>query len=316
MDNIQYINIDIVNHKVYDHIYTKQYDNGRIIWFTITDNNNPVALDSMTILFEMKKPDGYVILDNLLVENGKVKLVLSDQMTAAYGKIPYQLGIYNANKLISTVTGYMIVEEAVVQNSDVESKDEFNVITELAQQLGHVADVLENDGQAIIDAAGYAILNAKISQSYAVGGTDYTHHGVDDDFDNSKYYYELTHSIENRCVICRVVTLYVSEWDTTNRLQTVQVNNVIEDEENQLVVVRPREEYVVEYHNCNVLCIHQGDGYLEFQCDTIPENDLDVFIMVQTSDGYDKNLMSNIIYYPTEPEPNMNKKNDYWVHSY
>lgn len=332
MENLQKINIDIVNHKIYEYIYSKQWDEGREVIFTVTDDNNPVAVGSF-VMFVMKKPDGHVVLYSCPIENGKAKLVLSKQMTACAGKIPYQLNIYSSEQtvpqpgesvdpssyegtLISTVTGYIVVEPSVVQPADVESSDEFNVVSELAATLGEVAEILADDGQAIIDAAHDSIEYAKISKSYAVGGTDYDHEGVDDDEDNSKYYYGLTKDIYNTCVITKKIVLYADQWDTTEKTQMINMPNVIEDEELQLIVVRPQQDYIREYHNCNVLCIHQGEGYLLFGCDTIPQHDIEVFVMVQTSNSYGDIVTSNIIYYPTEPEPDMHKMNDYWCHSY
>lgn len=436
MDNIQKINIDIVNHKVYDYIYSKQWDEGRMVEFTITDNNKAVT-PGVFVMFQMKKPDGCVVLYSCPIEGDTVKLILSKQMTAVAGKIPYQLNIYSAPQripdpgeevdpseyegtLISTVTGFIIVEESVVQPEDVESNPEFNVINELAQELGHVADIMENDGQKIIEAADTAVLNAKISQSYAVGGTDYDHgtwdeltyveslgyaissdtgeavsvincayttidltgtdyialrfrttafqdnygYGfvldddtwegvqtsenkevivripegaktfkvgwntnlttqvisattklVDDDEDNSKYYYEHTKDIYNTCVITKTITLYAADWQN-DRTQVIQMDYVLENEELQLIVVRPREDFIQTYHENNVLCTHQGDGFLVFSCDTIPEEDIDVFIMVQTADGYDKTVYSNVIYADEEPQTSAYKKNDFWVQAY
>jgi hypothetical protein len=320
MENIQKINIDVVNHKVYEYIYTKQWDEGRVIYFTVADDTQTVNLNGCSVMFQMKKPDGYVVLYNCPIENGKAKLILSQQMSAAVGKIPYQLNIYSNNggdeSLVTTVTGYMVVEASVVQPDDVESSEEFNVITDLATELGEIADILANDGEAIIQAAQDSIEYAKRSKSYAVGGTDYDHEGQDDDYDNSKYYYNMTKDIYNTCFISKVVTLYAADWDGTDNTQVVQLQHVIADEALQLITVRPKEEYVREYHDCNVLCVHQGEGYLTFECDTIPQNDLEVFIMVQTSNTYGDVLTSNVIYLATEPDPNLHKAGDFWVQPY
>lgn len=332
MENIQKINIDIVNHKVYEYIYSKQWDEGRIVEFNITDDNKTIAPTNY-VMFQMKKPDGYVVLYTCEIIDGKAKVVLSRQMTAVAGKIPYQLNIYSApqttpepeesvdpseydGNLVSTVTGYIIVEASVVQPDDVESKDEFNVINEMAKELGHIADILENDGEKIIQAANDSIEYAKRSKSYAVGGTDYDHDGVDDDEDNSKYYYEMTKGIYNTAVVTKIVTLYADRWDTDNKTQRVEVDNVIENEDMQLIVVRPKEEFVPEYSASNVMCVHQGDGFLDFTYRTKPSIDMDVFVMVQTSDAYDKTIVSYIIYAQDEPSGNAYRKHDFWVQPY
>ena len=332
MENIQNINIDIVNHKVYEYIYAKQWDEGRIIVFTITDNTQAIDPGNF-VMFQMKKPDGHVILYACPIEDGKAKVIMSRQMSACAGKIPYQLNIYSSAQpipepgepvdpsaysggLISTVTGYMIVEESVVQPEDVESSDEFNVVSDMAQTLGEIADILANDGQAIIDAANESIEYAKRSKSYAVGGTDYSHEGIDDDIDNSKYYCEQTKQVYNTAFLAKSITLEASSWDAQNKTQQVSVAGIIDDNQQQFIMVRPDEGSLIEYHDCNVLCIHQGEGYLTFHCNTIPQNDLDVYIMVQTTNAFDGVNTSNIIYKQTEPEPSQNKQGDFWVRSY
>lgn len=140
MQNLQKIVLDILNNKVYDYIYTKQYDVGRQIQFQITENGTPLTLDGYTIIFTLKKADGTVIIendesDNITVDTNYVTLTLSDQMTVTAGKLPYQLTISNNGVVISTVTGYMICDKAVVQNDDVHSENGGNVgsiIEELA----------------------------------------------------------------------------------------------------------------------------------------------------------------------------------------
>lgn len=332
MDNIQNINIDIVNHKVYEYIYAKQWDEGRIIVFTITDNTQAIDPGNY-VMFQMKKPDGHVVLYSCPIEDGKAKVVMSMQMTACAGKIPYQLNIYSeaqpvpnpgdpvdptarSGDLISTVTGYMIVEESVVQPEDVESESEFNVISEMAQELGEVADILANSGEAIIQAAQDSFTYSNISKSYAVGGTDYPHEGEPDTHDNSKYYYEQTKQVYNTAFLAKTITLEVAEWDNQTNTQDAVATGVIDDDQQQFIMVRPVEESLVEYHDCNVMCVHQGDDYLTFHCDTIPQNDLDVYIMVQTTNAFDGVNTSNIIYKQTEPEPNQNRQGDFWVCSY
>lgn len=332
MENIQNINIDIMNNKIYEYIYAKQWDEGRIVVFNVTDDNQSVNVGNF-VMFEMKKPDGHVVLYSCPIEDGKAKVILSMQMTACAGKIPYQLNIYSeaqpvpnpgdpvdptaqSGDLISTVTGYMIVEESVVQPEDVESSDEFNVVSDMAQTLGEVADILANDGAAIIQAAQDSFEYSEISKSYAVGGTDYQHDGQPDTYDNSKYYCEQTKQVYNTAYFAKTITLEVSEWDNQTNTQDVVATGVIDDDQQQFIMVRPVEESLVEYHDCNVMCVHQGDDYLTFHCDTIPQNDLDVYIMVQTTNAFDGVNTSNIIYRQTEPEPNQNRQGDFWVCSY
>lgn len=332
MENIQNINIDIMNNKIYEYIYAKQWDEGRIVVFNVTDDNQSVNVGNF-VMFEMKKPDGHVVLYSCPIEDGKAKVILSMQMTACAGKIPYQLNIYSeaqpvpnpgdpvdptaqSGDLISTVTGYMIVEESVVQPEDVESSDEFNNLVEFAEDLGHIADVIRNDGQAILDARDEAELNAKKSQSYAVGGTDYPHEGEPDTYDNSKYYYEQTRQIYDSAFLAKSITLEASNWDNQTNTQQVSVSGIISDMQHQFISVRPDAASAAEYNSCNVSFVQQGQNYLVFYCNTIPQNDLGVYVMVQNTNAYDGVIISNIIYSQTEPTSEQHKQHDYWTCSY
>lgn len=439
MENIQRINIDVVNHKVYEYIYSKQWDEGREIIFNITDDNEAVDPGNY-VMFQMKKPDGHVVMYSCPIVARQAKVTLSRQMTAVAGKIPYQLGIYSnaqptpdpddpvdpavyEGNLVTTVTGFMIVEPSVIQPSDVESSDEFNIVTNTAEALARVAEVLANDGEAIIQAGRDSIEYAKRAKSYAVGGTDYEradwetltstetegyavnsntgevvalenaaytiidltghpeyialnfrttafndHYGYgfvldddswsgvatmyneeatvdiplgakafkvswdttkldaqvisattafeDDDYDNAKYYYDETKQVYNICFVGTGLMLYSDQWDEEEQTQTLRVDNIIADESLQFITVRPRSESAIEYNDCGVTLLEQGEGTLTFHCNQIPENDLEIFIMTQTSNSYGDMLTSNILYYPTEPSASYIKRNDYWCVSY
>lgn len=309
MDNIQKINIDIMNNKAFEYIYTKQYDVGRQVVFTVTDDNKEVDLTDMTVMFEMMKPDGYIILDHCPTEDNKVILTLSQQMTTAYGKLPYQLNIYDQTKNVATVTGMIISDKAVLQNDDIESRDELNIIREIMEDIARI-EALKVAAEAAAAAADtseqhaagsdtHATLQAKIAKSYAVGGTDYDHEGHDDDTDNSKYYYGKVLDIYNKTALAKKITLVAADWDSTTKLQTVEVEGVLGNEDLQLITVRPTQADTVEYVQCEVICIEQRNGYLVFQCDTIPQNDLLVYVAIQQTSN--ETIMGNVLYAPAQP---------------
>ena len=93
MQNLQKIKIDILNNKSYDYVYTKQYDKGRQVQFTITENGTPLNLTGYSIIFSLKKSDDTVIIenddsDNITVSANYITLTLTDEMTATNGKLP------------------------------------------------------------------------------------------------------------------------------------------------------------------------------------------------------------------------------------
>jgi hypothetical protein len=137
MNNTQRIKIDILNNKVYEYIYTKQYDIGRLVIFTITEDGEPLSLDGYDVVFQLKKPDGTVIIEctdesTCFVKDGDVvNLILNDNMTCLSGKLKYQLSVVDGEKTISTVTGYILCDKAAVQRDDVRSSTGGNLVDEL-----------------------------------------------------------------------------------------------------------------------------------------------------------------------------------------
>ena len=309
MDNIQNISIDIMNNKSYEYIYAKQYDVGRQIVFTVTEDNKEKDLTGMDVLFEMMKPDGYIIFDHVPIEDNRIILTLSDQMTVLYGKMPYQLNIYDQEVLIGTVTGHFVCERAVVQTDDLKSKDEINLVREITSDISAI-EQMRDEAEAAAEAAAEseqhaassdtdATLQAKIAKSYAVGGTDYDHGGKDDDVDNSKFYYEEVLKIYDKTALAKKITLLANGWNSSTKQQEIEVDGILANEDLQLITVRPTSASTEEYVECEVLCIQQKNDALVFKCDTIPEHDLEVYIAIQQTSN--EETMGNVLYAPTSP---------------
>jgi len=257
MQNLQKIVLDILNNKVYDYIYTKQYDVGRQIQFQITENGTPLTLDGYTIIFTLKKADGTVIIendesDNITVDTDYITLTLSDEMTVTAGKLPYQLSIVDGEVIVSTVTGHIICEKAVVQNDDVKSSSGGNLIEDLMELY------------------------------------------------------------DNNIFQPRRICLTANGWN--NNEQTVQVQGVVPEEQNQLVSIHPANGYIEPYAEAEVYCAEQLDGALVFKCTTTPLQDLDVYVITQGIDSRLGNI--GIIYSSVEPTPYDVHPGDLWITDY
>lgn len=156
MENIQEIKLDIMNSKTFDYIYTKQYDVGRKVYFTITKNSTAVPLSGLNAVFSLKKPDGNLILrsstDNELVVNAaqnRIELSLDDQITVLSGKLPYEISLLDGTNTISTVTGFIQCEKAAVQKEDVESVSNGSLMADLAVVADAVRDGNVFDGDSV-----------------------------------------------------------------------------------------------------------------------------------------------------------------------
>lgn len=132
MDNIQIVNLDILNNKTYEYIYTKQFDTGRTVIFNIKENSAIKDINGTECLFTMAKPDGYAVIKTLPITDNQATLVLDTDCTSEIGKLSYQLSFLSEGKVISTVTGIIVCEKAPVNNEMVTSPHSRNLIKDLA----------------------------------------------------------------------------------------------------------------------------------------------------------------------------------------
>lgn len=152
MDNIQNLSMDIMDNHIYEVIYAKQYDEGRIIIFNILENGKPFDISGYKAIFQMKKPDGTVIINDYDVTDGKIAISLTNQMTICAGnKIPFQIqlikNIEDANEkpiILTTVTGYIKVDKSVVQPDDAISSNEFHALTHALTEINKIHVEIDN----------------------------------------------------------------------------------------------------------------------------------------------------------------------------
>lgn len=132
MEDIQSLSIDIMDDKVFDPIYTKQYDQGRKVYITITKDGKAISLNGIIASFQMKKPDGTVILKNCTISDNKVIVDLDRNITVQYGnRIPFQIQLLQGKTIISTTTGILTVDKSVVQMDDIESSSDFTTFSDI-----------------------------------------------------------------------------------------------------------------------------------------------------------------------------------------
>lgn len=149
MEDIQKLSIDIMDDKVFEPIYTKQYDQGRKVYVTVTKDGKDLSLEGITASFQMKKSDGTVILKNCQISNNQIIVELDRTITVMSGnRIPFQIQLFEAatNIIISTTTGILKVDESVVQMDDIESSSDFSTFS----------DILLNISEKYEETKGYA----------------------------------------------------------------------------------------------------------------------------------------------------------------
>lgn len=148
MEDIQKLSIDIMDDKVFEPIYTKQYDQGRKVYVTVTKDGKDLSLEGITASFQMKKPDGTVILKNCQISNNQIIVDLDRTITVMSGnRIPFQIQLFEAatNIIISTTTGILKVDESVVQMDDIESSSDFSTFSDILLKINAEYDEVKKD---------------------------------------------------------------------------------------------------------------------------------------------------------------------------
>lgn len=70
-----------------------------------------------------------------------------------------------------------------------------------------------------------------------------------------------------------------SGWDE-NQQQMIDVPGVLSDESKQLIIPVPFKAEAEQYYDAGVRCIDQLAGQLKFSAETVPESDLQVFVVI------------------------------------
>ncbi len=171
MDNTQELTLDIRDNQTYQQLYTKQYDYGSSIIFHIVNDGSPFDIEGVTAIFSLKKPDGHFIENNADVINGDIKIKITEQMTSVYGKAKFSVTLLKDEVAITTITGIMKIDEAVIHPEDIESSDEYNVITDILHKVSddyEAIKISESNAKESAENAKNSEINAKTSEINAI----------------------------------------------------------------------------------------------------------------------------------------------------
>ena len=152
MEDIQKLSIDIMDDKVFEPIYTKQYDQGRKVYVTVTKDGKDLSLEGITASFQMKKPDGTVILKKCQISNNQIIVELDRTITVVSGnRIPFQIQLCEAatNIIISTTTGILKVDKSVVQMDDIESSNDFSTFSDILLKINEKYEEVKKDAKEV-----------------------------------------------------------------------------------------------------------------------------------------------------------------------
>lgn len=204
LESIKNINVDFYDDR-YILINAKQYDdNSRYITITCYDQGKIFNLSSSkhTAYVRYKKADGNNVFNFCTIDTrGRILIELTEQMLVASGICDVDLVIVNKgnaivnvdtgeiitvdnSEIISTMVFRIYVYESAVDNSLIESSNEYTGLTEALAMANA-------EYTRVINASEEWALNA---QSWAIGGTDVEGRKNTEDTDNAKYYSLLSRS--------------------------------------------------------------------------------------------------------------------------
>ena len=81
-----------------------------------------------------------------------------------------------------------------------------------------------------------------------------------------------------------LVTLGSSDWDATAKTQVVAVSSVVADEPLQIIHPIPKIGQSADYNAAGIQLVGRGAGNVTFMCNTIPEKDIEVWVVTEDVD--------------------------------
>ena len=139
--------LDFAKSPPIDYIFAKQGDQeSRIL--EITPLNNGVVYtipEGTTARFGAKKPDGTQILNDAVIESGKIYVTLSAQALAVSGVVTAEIALYGSpDELLSSQHFHIMVERFAVDPDAVESSDDYQSFETALLRLEPAIQAAEN----------------------------------------------------------------------------------------------------------------------------------------------------------------------------
>lgn len=120
--------LDFAKASPLEYVYAKQGDqNSRILEITPLNDGAAYTITEGTVArFGAKKPDGTQILNDAVIENGKIYVTLTAQALAVSGVVTAEITLYGASdELLSSQHFHIMVERFAIDPDAVESSDEY-----------------------------------------------------------------------------------------------------------------------------------------------------------------------------------------------
>lgn len=203
------IDLDEGNYRI---LRYKQYDNNQILKIIIQENKEEVDLAFYTARLFFKLPSGSILEKDTTIKNNRIIVSIDSGILSENGRIIADLTLSSSEQLVTAFTMYLDVEETIDRNEAVQSKPEWDLITNTLNNLDTKVDKVE--GKSLI-------ANSEIERLSNVDNYDDTElrNLIDTKSDtthnhNTQYASKSSEHIhDNKNVLDKVTDLKVSEWD-------------------------------------------------------------------------------------------------------
>ena len=203
------IDLDEGNYRI---LRYKQYDNNQVLKIIIQENKEEIDLDVYTARLFFKLPSGSILEKDTTIENNRIIVSIDSGILSENGRIIVDLTLSNLEQIVTAFTMYFDVDETFDRNEAVQSKPEWDLITNAFNNLDTKVDKVE--GKSLIS-------NSEIERLVNVDNYDDTElknlintksdstHNHDTRYANKSS----EHIHDNKNALDKVTDLKVIEWD-------------------------------------------------------------------------------------------------------
>ena len=132
MKALKTVVMQVASRGLTERIPVVQSDSGRSIDFIISDMKIPT---NATAAFYALKSDKKIIFNNCTISNNTITVNLTTQTLAAAGVVNCQVKIVSGEDIVTTFEFVLDVEKSLVNDSAIESANEFGALTDAMKQL-------------------------------------------------------------------------------------------------------------------------------------------------------------------------------------
>ena len=159
------IKLDVASYLCPPTVYAKQNDKGtRFVEAALLDNGAPYTIESgTTARIRILKPDNTAVYNIATISSNIVTAELTSQALAAYGIAIAEIGLFKGEQILSTFTFYIRIERSAVDDSAIESTDEFTVLEQAIRDAGTAT----TSATSAASAANTAASNANAAKTAA-----------------------------------------------------------------------------------------------------------------------------------------------------